>query len=189
MEIEELLESISEYSAIEMISYLQRFQILDLFDMLEKFQVRDDFYYRIISLTAVLKPELFGDDYISAHFDFVCQYFRIRSFGITNAIFMAWGVTDLTNEKIFEVVESRTISGNLLLFNVIASEEGYIIYKCANIRNKSGNNDRLIIEKLNVRGMSGSDIINIVFNLGNFYTLTPTLRNDEGVKNTVLQNL
>ena len=37
--------------------------------------------------------------------------------------------------------------------------------------------------------MSGSDIINIVFNLGNFYTLTPILRNDEGVKNTVLQNL
>ena len=30
----------------------------------QKFQVMDDYYYRIISLTAVLKPEFFGEDFI-----------------------------------------------------------------------------------------------------------------------------
>jgi hypothetical protein len=164
-------------------------QIVRLFDALEKFQVMDDFYYRIISLTAVLKPEFFGDDFISAHFDFVCQYFRIRSFGLTNDIFMSFGTTELTNEKIYEVVESRRIAGNLLLFNVISSEDGYIIYRCQNIRNKSDNNERLKIEKLNVRDISAIDRISVVFNLAQFYDLSPTLRNYENVKNTVIVNL
>ena len=169
--------------------FTERKEIVELFDALEKFQLMDDYYYRIISLTAVLKPEFFGNDFIAAHFDFVCQYFRIRSFGLTNDIFMAFSSTDLTNEKIFEVVESRRISGNLLLFNVIAGEEGYIIYRCENIRNKSGNNQRLNIEKLSVRDINPIDRISIVFNIAQFYDLSPTLRNYENVKNTVLINL
>ena len=164
-------------------------EILRLFDALEKFQVMDDYYYRIISLTAVLKPEFFGEDFISAHFDFICQYFRIRSFGLTNDIFMAFSSTELTNEKIFEVVESRRISDNLLLFNVLAGEEGYMIYRCENIRNKSDNNDTLRIEKVIPRNVNAIDRISIVFNIAQFYDLSPTLRNYENVKNTVLINL
>jgi hypothetical protein len=189
MEIQERLDDgvLTDFERNNFFEFL--LQTIQLFEALEKFQVLDDFYYRIISLTAVLKPELFGSDYISAHFDFICQYLRIRSFGLTNDIFMAFSQTDLTNERIFERVESRIIRGNLILFNILAKEEGYIVYRCENIRNKSNNNDRLNIDKLNVRDISLTDRIDIVFNIVQFYDISPTLRNNENVKNTVMMNL
>ena len=189
MDIQERLEDgvLTDFERNNFFEFL--LQTIQLFEALEKFQVLDDFYYRIISLTAVLKPELFGSDYISAHFDFICQYFRIRSFGLTNDIFMAFSQTDLTNERIFERVESRIISGNLLLFNILAKEEGYIVYRCENIRNKSDNNDRLNIDKFNVRDLSLYDRISTVFNIAQFYDISPTLRNNENVRNTVMMNL
>jgi hypothetical protein len=171
------------------LSFEELLQFVQLFDALDKFQVMDDYYYRIVSLTAVLKPEFFNDNFISEHLDFVCQYLRIRSFGLTDEIFMAFSSVELTNDILLQRVESKITSGNLLLYNVLSSDEGYIIYKCENIRNKINSYERLKITRMRLSEIEGIDRISFVFNLAQFYDLSPSLRDDENVKKTIISNL
>jgi len=159
------------------------------FKFIEKYQQMDDYYYRILSLTCILKPEFFTQNYLKAHIDFICQYYRIRGFGIANDVFFGFNSAELTEERIFERIGSELILRNLIVYNIIANNEDYIVYKCKNIRVKLGSLDKLEISKMNLSEITPLARTSIMFNLANFYQMSVNLQKNEQLKNTTLRNI
>lgn len=154
--------------------------------LLEKIIVDDNFYYRILSLSAVLNPEYFSQNYLKTHLDFLRKYFYTKY------------LTFCSQENIFTDVEvtqsliydSASNGNNLLVINAIGSDvfdEDYILYVCRNIISITG--EKLQIDRIYLKDASENDRAVIVKNLTAFYVYSMYLKSNSNAKKTVLGNM
>jgi len=162
--------------------------------LLEKIIINDNFYYRILSLSAVLNPEYFSQNYLKTHLDFLRKYFYTKylTFCTQNNIFNDVEVTD---SMIYDTAASPSVSvfssgNNLLVINAIGSDvfdEDYTLYVCRNMISMNG--DGLQIDRILLKDASENDRLTIVRNLYSFYIYSVNLKSNSNVKKTILRNM
>jgi hypothetical protein len=162
--------------------------------LLEKIIINDNFYYRIFSLSAVLNPEYFSQNYLKPHLDFLRKYFYTKylTFCTQENIFTEVEVTDT---MMYDTASSPSLSvfssgNNLLVINAIGSDifdEDYILYVCRNIISMNG--DSLQIDRIFLKDATENDRLVLVRNLYSFYIYSVNLKSNSNVKKTILRNM
>jgi len=162
--------------------------------LLEKIIINDNFYYRIFSLSAVLNPEYFSQNYLKPHLDFLRKYFYTKylTFCTQENIFIENEVTDT---MMYDTASSPSLSvfssgNNLLVINAIGSDiidEDYILYVCRNIISING--DSLQIDRIFLKDATENDRLILVRNLYSFYIYSVNLKSNSNAKKTILRNM
>jgi hypothetical protein len=186
IEIEEVLETATQDDYEALISLTQ------LFYHLEQYIVNDDKFYRILSLSAFYKPELFSDNWLKPHLDYMFSFYYSKNLGFSNLLNPCFTGKELDNEYILANMTTRR---NLNIFNVLREKDDYIIYACLNIRTAPANSDRCVIKRYKLSelyntGIQESDIrIDILWQLSFFYKYSLQLQNNNQNKQLSLINL
>jgi hypothetical protein len=166
--------------------------LTQLFYHLEQYIVNDDKFYRILSLSAFYKPELFSDNWLKPHLDYMFSFYYSKNLGFSNLLNPCFTGKELDNEYILANMTTRR---NLNIFNVLREKDDYIIYACLNIRTAPANSDRCVIKRYKLSelyntGIQESDIrIDILWQLSFFYKYSLQLQNNNQNKQLSLINL
>jgi hypothetical protein len=162
--------------------------------LLEKIIINDNFYYRILSLSAVLNPEYFSQNYLKTHFDFLRRTFNTQYLTFCNQENIFTDV-EVTDSMIYDTASSPSTSvfssgNNVLVINAIGSDvfdEDYTLYVCRNIISING--DRLEIDRISLKDASENDRLVLVINFYRFYMYSMNLKSNSNVKKTILRNM
>jgi len=157
-----------------------------LIRFLEKIIVNDNFYYRILSLSAVFNPEYFSRNYLKTHLDFLSSYFLVNMLTFSNQRNIYTEV-EVTDSLMYTTTQNE---GNMLVINSIKPEnkdEDYILYVCRNVISFTG--DKIKIDRILLENAADSERLIIVQNLTGFYTYSFYMKSNSNAKKTVLGNM
>jgi hypothetical protein len=185
-EIEDILDSPYLDATI-----LQQFQIEYILFVLEACIVDDNSFYRVLSLSAVFNPELFSDNFLKVHFDFICNYYKVKSLSLSNMQSVIFSNNILTKDAIFNWLGRP--SSELEIYNIYAEGDDYVIYFTKNLLSvgKSVNIIKLTLKEFMAQnyGEMGRIRIDMVFNLASFYEFSLKLQNNTTAQKTSLENM
>ena len=174
------------------VDYMALIQITTIYvKLLEEFIVMDDAYYRMLSLSAFLNPELYSSDYLKPHLDYTFRYYNATTMAFTNLKNGEPYINlQLNEETLLLAISNLPSSENLNLYNIIRQQDDYIIYKCENIR-PNKNFDGLKITKLTLSDAYGHPEMMeaIQEDFKAFYKFSTELQNNNQNKNLTLVNL
>jgi hypothetical protein len=178
-------------------------KMLKVFKYCEETEVIDSQYYRILSLAAILSPELFNEKtYLKEHLMYITSKLRLDYMAFTNMGLSYNGII-LSDEYIYERMRSK----NLNLYNVVKNKmnDDYTIYVCLNIRTGSGSNEKLSIFKMSIPDLFKIDantppfaitpslnsriITSMIHEMRDFYLLSRKIRDSENEREIILGNL
>jgi hypothetical protein len=190
------------------VDYMALIQITTIYvKLLEEFIVMDDAFYRMLSLSAFLNPELYSSDYLKPHLDYTFRYYNATTMAFTNLKNGEPYINlQLNDEELILAINNLPSSDNFNLYNIIRHQDDYIVYKCDNMRLNNKKIDNYISidggRKMNpkffvkINKLSLSDVYQnpemmeaIQGDLRAFYRFSPELQNNNQNKNLTLVNL
>ena len=167
----------------------------------------DNAFYRILSLSAFMNPELYSNKYLNAHFEYMFRYYNTNNLAFTNLQNGAPYLNiKMTDEDLILALSSLKPLENLNLNNIIRQNDEYFVYKCDNIKLNDKKIDNYITingkRKINpefflkIKKLSLSDVYEypemmeaIQGDLIAFYKFSTELQNNNQNKNITLANL
>jgi hypothetical protein len=157
---------------------------------MEEYIVRDNTYYRVLSLSAVFNPELFAKNFLKAHFDFLCSFYRVKSLSFTNIPSIIFSNNSIEQGYIYDWLANMQPT-TMFIYNIFSEGDDYLVYKTENLISIGGGNARKINKMTLQEFMEQNimDIANICINLNQFYQFSPKLQNNKIVKKTTLENM
>lgn len=175
--------------------------ISGILTFLEKTQADDDSYYRVLSLSAFYKPELFEKNWLKTHLDFMFTYYYQDNLGFSNLINPCFTGIPLNEDALFSGLDRLALGENMNVYNLLRRYDDYIVYVCDNIRCKPS-----IVAPTKIYRMMLSDCFteatsledrlkkdeirrNIAFQIIFFYRYSIMLQNNYPNKETSLLNL
>jgi hypothetical protein len=150
----------------------------------------DNSFYRILSLSLFMNPELFSDKYLKSHIDYIFNFYDEKKLVFTNIQNGAPYLTVKMNEEDLSLaLDSIKPQENLDIYNFIRENDDYIVYKCKNIRPRVNYNS-LQITKNQLFEVEDIEMLYYVRqNLISFYSFSLELQNNTQNKNITLANL
>ena len=175
--------------------------ISGILTFLENKQADDDSYYRVLSLSAFYKPELFEKNWLKTHLDFMFSYYYEDNLGFSNLINPCFTGIPLDEDGLFSGLERLSLGENMNVYNLLRRYDDYIVYVCDNIRCKPS-----IVAPTKIYRMMLSDCFteptsledrlkkdeirrNVAFQIIFFYRYSIMLQNNYPNKETSLLNL
>ena len=159
-------------------------------DFIENELVKDYQFYRILSLTAFIKPDYFDDqNWLKSHLDYLFNYFRNNELGFSNLPGAAFR-PQIRNEDLYSMMKK-----NLNIYNIIRANttDSYKVYVFENMRTMDPSlpDSRVNFSIKTITELSGGSKItdDLCRELTNFYQFSTTLRLDYSNKESVLFNL
>ena len=173
--------------------------IQGVLNIIEQYHLDDSSYYRILSLSAVFMPELFSENFLKVHFDFLSQYLNVKELSFSNSITRVYSNNPITTDSLFLDVETYT-NLELTFYNVIPQKDDYVVYICDNVIQKGSSNEKITITKKHLIELYETSrlenylpysiiIQRIVWNLMDFYHYSIKLQNNSTAKKTILDNI
>jgi segregation and condensation protein B len=159
-------------------------------DFIENELVKDYQFYRILSLSAFIKPEYFDDRWLNAHCDYIFNYFRNNELGFSNLPGVAFSPNRIDNDVLYGMMKR-----NLNIYNVIRANttDEYKVYVFENMKtidpSLPDSRVKFSIKTINELSNGGKITDDLCRELTNFYQFSTTLRIDYANKESVLFNL
>lgn len=159
-------------------------------DFIENELVKDYQFYRILSLSAFIKPEYFNERWLNAHCDYIFNYFRNNELGFSNLPGVAFSPNRIDNDVLYGMMKR-----NLNIYNVIRANttDEYKVYVFENMKtidpSLPDSRVKFSIKTINELSNGGKITDDLCRELTNFYQFSTTLRIDYANKESVLFNL
>jgi len=159
-------------------------------DFIENELVKDYQFYRILSLSAFIKPEYFDERWLNAHCDYIFNYFRNNELGFSNLPGVAFSPNRIDNDVLYGMMKR-----NLNIYNVIRANttDEYKVYVFENMKtidpSLPDSRVKFSIKTINELSNGGKITDDLCRELTNFYQFSTTLRIDYANKESVLFNL
>ena len=159
-------------------------------DFIENELVKDYQFYRILSLSAFIKPEYFDKRWLNAHCDYIFNYFRNNELGFSNLPGVAFSPNRIDNDVLYGMMKR-----NLNIYNVIRANttDEYKVYVFENMKtidpSLPDSRVKFSIKTINELSNGGKITDDLCRELTNFYQFSTTLRIDYANKESVLFNL
>jgi hypothetical protein len=156
---------------------------------LENSILMDNAFYRILSLSAFMNPELYSDTYLKSHLEYIFIYYDEKRLVFTNLQNGAPYINiKMNDEDLILALESIKSQENLNIYNIIRKKDDFSVYKCKNIRPRA-NYNRVEITQNDMDYDDNEMIKCIQQNLVSFYSFSTELQNNIKNKNITLANL
>ena len=164
--------------------------INDVLDGLEGINSYDEYIYRIVSLSMVLDPEMFGDNYLLPHINYMLRYLSTRSISVINFSGAVFQKSELTSDELFSKV-LPLLSRNIDIITVIPDGNDYLVHATYDIINKPQNNSAARVHRYTLKEATSRMEMSIVlgYNISEFYNYFPTYKESPEIKNIVKKNM
>jgi len=172
--------------------------VFDWLKPIDELIIRDEEFYRFMSLTAFLKPALFGSDFLQEHIDYMFRYLKIRQIPFTNAPSISVVHEALTYEKIYTMITGGSLNVYTLFRTQDRNDFAFLEIKNA-IDATSGNGGtpapvtyrNLLLSDLKNDAFDDSGSIRVYFatEIRHFYYSALNLRDNSGYKDTIMKNI
>jgi hypothetical protein len=167
-----------------------------LVENLENSILMDNAFYRILSLSAFMNPELYSDKYLKSHLEYIFNYYDEKRLVFTNLQNGVPYINIIINdEDLILALQSIKSQENLNIYNIIRKKDDFSVYKCKNIRPRANYNpveitkNDLFVDNKENEGYDAEMINCIQQNLVLFYSFSTELQNNIKNKNITLANL
>jgi len=171
---------------------------------IENYMVLDKDFYRILSLSAFYKPELYSNNYLKVHLDYMYSFYGEIALGFTNLkeicftsiplgqIFQGGLYSKINEQLIQDKLAQISIRENMDVYTLIRdrTNEDYQVYKSKNIRYPTLMTQAPVVSERYRISSSNEETKNIVQNtIEDFYGYCLLLKNNSTNKKQTLVNL